>query len=333
MLLAKGAEVNAKDEDSETPLHEAASKGHLDVVKALLAKGAEVDAKNKYGKTPLLFAAWHDHLDVVKALLSKGAEVNAKTKDGSACWFGCGWTPLHYAAKYGHLDVVNVLLAHGADTNAKSRHGTPLHLAHDEDVLKAFGQHFIKLAEHAKKSKELKEAPKIVIDTLEKRCLPEVAQWAVNHSYAIDDFPGDASMARSCMLQYMNFPTRARAALGSKWSYVFPGAGAAAAAVSVFMVEPLILCRFGSVDASDHEETHKFYRGAHLLVAKAAIKESYHDKLAFRLFEVITIIGFFMGFAMVVMWWALWLPFVGLLFLLPGITLYGSKELMRAPVK
>ena len=332
-LLAKGAEVDAKPDAGYTPLHEAARKGHLDVVKELLAKGAEVDAKNKFGETPLHQAARCGHVNVVKELLAKGVEVDAKTKDGSACWFECGWTPLHLAARGGHLDVVQELLSNGADTNAKSRDGkTPFQLAHHEDVLKALVRQVIKLAQRAQKPNESKEAPKIVTDTLQARCLPEVAQWAVNHSYAIDDFPGDASTARSCVLQYMSFEARKRLALGSKWSYVFPGAGVAIAAVWVFVVEPLILHRFGSVDARAQEERSAFYHGAHLLVAKAAI-QWYWSKMAFRFFEVMSIIGFFIGFAMVELWWVWWLPFVGLLFLSRGIKLYGSKELIRAPVK
>ena len=286
-LLAKGAEVDAKNKDGKTPLHYAAEDGHLDVVKELLSKGAEVDAKNKDGKTPLHYAAEDGHLDVVKELLSKGAEVDAKNKDGR--------TPLHYAAedglldvvkellskgaevnaknKYGttplleaavdgHLDVVKVLITKGAEVNAKNNYGqTPLDHAARHGHLKALVQQVIKLAQRAKKSKESKEAPKIVTDALQARCLPEVAQWAVNHSYAIDDFPGNASTARSCVLQYMSFEARERVALGSKWSYVYPGVGVAWAAISVYVVEPLILRHFGSVGASHHEETHKFDRG------------------------------------------------------------------------
>ena len=110
------------------------------------------------------------------------------------------------------LDVVQELLSNGADTNAKSRDGkTPFQLAHHEDVLKALVRQVIKLAQRAQKPNESKEAPKIVTDTLQARCLPEVAQWAVNHSYAIDDFPGDASTARSCVLQYMELWSKKKA--------------------------------------------------------------------------------------------------------------------------
>jgi len=355
-LLSKGAEVNAKTTGGFTPLHYAAWKGHLDVVKELLAKGAEVDAKSNGGYTPLHYAA--SDVEVVKMLLAKGAEVDAKDEDVHMLLHKAASkgdvdlvkallakgaevdakdkyrkTPLHLAAYNGHLEVVKALLSNGAEVDAKTINGyTPVQVAHDEDVLKAFGQHFIKLAQRAKKSKESKEAPKIVKDTLQARCLPEVAQWAVNHSYGIDAFPAEDSTARSCVLQYMSFEARARLALGSKWSYVFPGAGAAIAAMSVYMVEPLILRHFGSVDASaDHEETHKFYHGARLLVARATINR-YWPKMAFRFFEVITIIACLMGFVMVFVWWVWWLPFVGLLCLLPGIKLYSSKALIRAPV-
>jgi ankyrin repeat protein len=40
LLLAVGADVNAKDSNSVTALHEAAEKGHEAVIKLLLAVGA-----------------------------------------------------------------------------------------------------------------------------------------------------------------------------------------------------------------------------------------------------------------------------------------------------
>lgn len=40
ILLATGADVNAKDNDGITPLHVASRGGHKDVTKLLLAKGA-----------------------------------------------------------------------------------------------------------------------------------------------------------------------------------------------------------------------------------------------------------------------------------------------------
>jgi len=51
-------------------LHWAAEKGHLDLAKLLLANGAQVDAKNNYGVTPLHCATDKDHLDLAKLLLA-----------------------------------------------------------------------------------------------------------------------------------------------------------------------------------------------------------------------------------------------------------------------
>ena len=45
--------VFSKDNKGKTPLHWAALSGHKDVVELLLASKAEVNAKNNDGQTPL----------------------------------------------------------------------------------------------------------------------------------------------------------------------------------------------------------------------------------------------------------------------------------------
>ena len=54
--LATGTDVNAKNENSQTPLHCAADKGHKEIVELLIAKSADLNPIS-YGMTPLDYAA------------------------------------------------------------------------------------------------------------------------------------------------------------------------------------------------------------------------------------------------------------------------------------
>jgi hypothetical protein len=138
LLIAKGADVNAKNKNGSTPLHMAVEKGYKDVAELLIAKGADVNAKDEYGSTPLHMAASSKYKDIVELLIAKGADVNAKDESGS--------TPLHEAVirfslgspgVKGEMElfsaqwaVVELLIAKGADVNAKNKNGsTPLHSA------------------------------------------------------------------------------------------------------------------------------------------------------------------------------------------------------------
>ena len=55
-MIKKDANVNAADEDGETPLMVAVKKGNAPVVDVLLASGAKVNAKNANGETALMMA-------------------------------------------------------------------------------------------------------------------------------------------------------------------------------------------------------------------------------------------------------------------------------------
>ena len=53
ILLQSGAEPIIGDAYENTPLHRAASKGHVKMVKLLLQYRADVNYKDKVGNTPL----------------------------------------------------------------------------------------------------------------------------------------------------------------------------------------------------------------------------------------------------------------------------------------
>lgn len=116
LLIAKGADIEARDSLGLTPLHWAfiTSKNN-EMVKLLIAKGANIDARLKNGKTLL-----HDaRIDDAEQLIAMGADVNAKDNDGK--------TPLHVAAFWGRRDMAELLIANWANVNAKDNNGrTPL---------------------------------------------------------------------------------------------------------------------------------------------------------------------------------------------------------------
>ncbi len=114
-LLDRGANPNVQDDNYETPLIAAADQGHVNMVKLLLARGAAVNGGSMDGRTALTVAAGEGRLKAMTVLLEKDADVHAKTKGG--------WTALMWAAERGHAASVKALLDKGANVNAKDTGG------------------------------------------------------------------------------------------------------------------------------------------------------------------------------------------------------------------
>jgi ankyrin repeat protein len=70
VLIARGANVNARAAGEFTPLHESAASGRMEFAKLLLENGADVNARTADGKTPLDYAREHNRAEMVQ-LLSK----------------------------------------------------------------------------------------------------------------------------------------------------------------------------------------------------------------------------------------------------------------------
>jgi len=70
LLVAAGADVNARQQGGYTPLHSVAANGRLALAELLVAAGAEPGATNDAGQTPSDLARQAGHVDVAEALLS-----------------------------------------------------------------------------------------------------------------------------------------------------------------------------------------------------------------------------------------------------------------------
>lgn len=119
--LNRGADVNEKDVDGNTPLHVATLSDSCKTVQLLIDRGAELDAPNFKGESCLHLCAQMN--------LSRVADVLIKAKANIDLCSSVYVTPLHVAAKLGQYEVLDVLLKGGANVNARTKGGdTPLHL-------------------------------------------------------------------------------------------------------------------------------------------------------------------------------------------------------------
>lgn len=78
-LIARGADVN---KTGWTPLHYAASGGHVGVMRLLFEHHAFVDPESPNGTTPLMMAAQYGNGAAVKLLLDEGAVPTARNRLG-----------------------------------------------------------------------------------------------------------------------------------------------------------------------------------------------------------------------------------------------------------
>jgi ankyrin repeat protein len=148
LLVERGASVECRDADGDTPLISGSRNGSKSI-EILLEAGADVNAFNKNGCTALHWSCYNGHESVVEQLLISGAQ-NRKDNNGLLPWHYAangvgsepiiqlllryfpdsvnargrsGCTALHSAAIQGNLPLVNLLLKNGAGIEAKTDDG------------------------------------------------------------------------------------------------------------------------------------------------------------------------------------------------------------------
>jgi len=126
-LIKRGADVDAKDNDGDTPLHLATERNFIEIAKLLIERGADVNAKNSWGETPLHMASYHNRIEIAKLLLDAGADVEAKNM--------FGMTPLYFTDTIKKIKLAQLLLERGANPMTKANHGkTPFSKAKSKQM-------------------------------------------------------------------------------------------------------------------------------------------------------------------------------------------------------
>jgi len=136
--IARGEDVNRRDDDGNTPLILAAKHGDLEITMTLVSKGADLKAKNKDGDDALLALTNYTmvsspsvtkgsavsepigittqgHMLTAEYLIQQGVNVNAKNNDGN--------TVLILAVQLNKKALVGLYLNNGAYVNASNKQG------------------------------------------------------------------------------------------------------------------------------------------------------------------------------------------------------------------
>ena len=105
LLLAKGAEVNARDFRQRTPLMLAAGRGHVNMLEVLMAAKADSELEDGDSNTALHLACSEGHIACVRFLIET-CNVDIQVRDR---W---GNTPMEEAKKSNNMKVIAVLKKH-----------------------------------------------------------------------------------------------------------------------------------------------------------------------------------------------------------------------------
>ncbi len=120
LLLDRGAEINATNDNGSTALHYAVANGNRNTIETLLVKGADIHAKDLKGQTPLFYIYLNHQTEqnqkILETLLKNKADINARDLEEK--------TPLFCTIEGTDKRLADLLIKNNADVNAVDKNGT-----------------------------------------------------------------------------------------------------------------------------------------------------------------------------------------------------------------
>lgn len=182
VLLAKGAELNAVNDNGDTPLHKASFIGREDLVMLLIQYNADVSVINGEGRLPRDMTPSNEVGDEIAKLLLAAETTEMRRKEGRLlscaregnidalqqllkdanppninCVDAQGNSSLHCASYRGNKEVAVLLLQNGIDTQIRNQRGQlALDLARDAQTLQVLS---VKAARQVQKTATRFEGP------------------------------------------------------------------------------------------------------------------------------------------------------------------------------
>lgn len=108
-LIARGADLEARDERLRTPLMAATQGNHIEVARLLIAAGADVNAKDDIQDSPYLLAGASGFNEILVMTLENGADLTSTNRFGG--------TALIPACEHGYVETVRILIDAGVDVD------------------------------------------------------------------------------------------------------------------------------------------------------------------------------------------------------------------------
>ena len=107
LLIKAGADVNKARLDGTAPAHLAVLSGNIHLGKALIDAKMDPNTRNGNGRTALIIAAREGNNEYVRLLTACGVDVNITDN--------LGHSALYYASERGYNEIVEILLEAGAE--------------------------------------------------------------------------------------------------------------------------------------------------------------------------------------------------------------------------